>query len=171
MTGATITLPNKLPQNSLVLQWVKDPLLSLVWLRSLLRLRFNPWLGNFSMLWAWPKNGTNKSIHKLPPNSIQYTNNHSVSCPPVCRPVLGKSMTVLHVSLILKGLVDNKTFLRVPVLAQRKQIRLGIKRLRVQSLTLLSRLKIQHCHELWCRSQTQLRSGVTMAVASNGPLA
>ena len=80
-------------------------------------------------------------------------------------------MTVLHVSLILKGLVDNKTFLGVPVLAQRKQIRLGIKRLRVQSLTLLSGLKIQHCHELWCRSQTQLRSGVTMAVAQTGPLA
>ena len=27
-------------------------------------------------------------------------------------------------------------------------------RLQVQSLALLSRLRIRHCHELWCRSQT-----------------
>ena len=25
--------------------------------------------------------------------------------------------------------------------------------------------KIQHCHELWCRLQTQLGSGIAMAVA------
>ena len=30
--------------------------------------------------------------------------------------------------------------------------------MRVQSLVLLSGLKIRHCHELWCRSQTWLRS-------------
>ena len=35
----------------------------------------------------------------------------------------------------------------------------------VQTLALLSRLKIQCCHELWCRWQTQLISGVAVAVA------
>ena len=38
-------------------------------------------------------------------------------------------------------------------------------RTQVQSLTLLSGLKIQHCCELWCRSQTQLGSDVAVAVA------
>jgi len=44
----------------------------------------------------------------------------------------------------------------VPVVAQGKQIQLGIMRLRVRSLASLSGLKIQHCHELWRRSKTQL---------------
>ena len=38
-------------------------------------------------------------------------------------------------------------------------------RMRVQSLTLLSGLRIQHCHVLWCRSQTWLGSGMDVAVA------
>ena len=33
-------------------QWVKDPALSLLWLVLALWLRFDPWLGNFCMLWA-----------------------------------------------------------------------------------------------------------------------
>ena len=42
-------------------QWVKDPALSLQWLRwSLLWLRFGPWPRNFHMLWVWPKQ-TNKT--------------------------------------------------------------------------------------------------------------
>ena len=40
--------------------------------------------------------------------------------------------------------------------------------LQVRSLTLLSRLRIQHCCELWCRLQTWLRSGVGVAVAQAG---
>ena len=32
-----------------MLQWVKDPASSLLW------LRFDPWPGTFRMLWAWPK--------------------------------------------------------------------------------------------------------------------
>ena len=35
----------------------------------------------------------------------------------------------------------------------------------VQSLTLLSGLRIWHCHELWCKSQMWLRSDVAVAVA------
>ena len=53
----------------------------------------------------------------------------------------------------------------VPVVAQRKQIRLGTMRLRVQSLALLGGLRIWRCHELWYRSQTRLESGVAVALA------
>ena len=37
--------------------------------------------------------------------------------------------------------------------------------MRVRSLALLSGLKVQHCLELWYRSQTQLGSGMALAVA------
>ena len=40
-------------------------------------------------------------------------------------------------------------------------------RSQVQSLAPLSGLRIKYCHELQCRSQMQLRSGVTVAVASS----
>ena len=53
---------------------------------------------------------------------------------------------------------------RDPFVAQRKWIWLGIMKLRVQSLPLLSGLRIQHCCELWCRSQARLGSGVAVAV-------
>ena len=42
-------------------------------------------------------------------------------------------------------------------MAQRKRIQLGTMRLWVQSLALISGLRIQCCHELWCRLQTQFR--------------
>ena len=38
-------------------------------------------------------------------------------------------------------------------------------RAQVQSLASLSRLKIWHCPELWCRSETQLRFRMAVAVA------
>ena len=38
----------------------------------------------------------------------------------------------------------------------------------MQSLSLLSGLKIRCCCELWCRSQMRLRSGVAVAVVSAG---
>ena len=46
-------------------------------------------------------------------------------------------------------------------------IQLGAMRLWVQSLALLSGLRIWHCHELWCRSQTQLIFGIAVAVVSS----
>ena len=52
-------------------------------------------------------------------------------------------------------------------MAQRKQIRLGTMRFQVQSLASFSGLRIQHCCELWCRSQTQPGSGIAVAVASS----
>ena len=41
-------------------------------------------------------------------------------------------------------------------------------RLRLQSLALLSELRMQRCRELWCRSQMWLGSGVAVAVAKAG---
>lgn len=41
--------------NSLAVQWVKDPAVSLPPLGSLLWHRFALWPGNFPMLWEWPK--------------------------------------------------------------------------------------------------------------------
>ena len=67
----------------------------------------------------------------------------------------------VEVELSLKKI---QHFLGVPVVAQWKQIRLLSMRMRVQSLALLSGLRIQHCCELWCRSQMWLRSGIAVAV-------
>ena len=39
---------------------VKDLALSLHQLRLLLKLIFDPWPGNFHILWVWPKNNNNK---------------------------------------------------------------------------------------------------------------
>ena len=60
--------------------------------------------------------------------------------------------------------MDRKDMLNgSPLMAQQKGVQLGTMRLWVRSLVLLSRLRIQHCHELWCRLQTLLRSGVAVA--------
>ena len=53
----------------------------------------------------------------------------------------------------------------VPVLAQQKRIRLGTMRFWIQSLALLSGLRIRHCQELWCGSQTRLGSVIAVALA------
>ena len=41
-------------------QWVKDPALSLLWLRLPLQRGFDPWPGNFHMLQVWWKKGKEK---------------------------------------------------------------------------------------------------------------
>ena len=51
----------------------------------------------------------------------------------------------------------------IPVQVQWKQIRLVSVRMLVQSLALLSGLRIWRCHQLWCRSQTWFGSQVAMA--------
>ena len=43
-------------------------------------------------------------------------------------------------------------------------------RTQVQSLALLNGLRIQCCHDLWCRLQTQLKSHITVAVAQGQQL-
>ena len=49
-------------------------------------------------------------------------------------------------------------------MAQQKGIRLGAMRLQVQSLALLSGLRVWCRRELWCRLQMWLGSGVVVAV-------
>ena len=61
-----------------------------------------------------------------------------------------------------------KKNLRVPIVAQWKQIRLVTTRFRVPSLALNSGLRILPCHELWCRWQMWLGSHVVMAVVLAG---
>ena len=56
----------------------------------------------------------------------------------------------------------------VPIVVQQKQIQLGTMSFRVQSLSLLSGLRIRHCHELWCGSQMQLGSCTAVAVVYAG---
>ena len=51
----------------------------------------------------------------------------------------------------------------VPIMVQQKQIWLGTMRFWVQSLASLSGLRIWCYHELWCRSQTWLGSGISVA--------
>ena len=41
-------------------------------------------------------------------------------------------------------------------------------RMQVPSLALLGGLRILCCHELWCRSQTQLRSDIAVALVYAG---
>ena len=61
-----------------------------------------------------------------------------------------------------------ETELGGPIVAQWKRIQLGTMRLWVPSLALLSGLRIRCCRELWYRSQTQLRSRVTVALTHVG---
>ena len=58
------------------------------------------------------------------------------------------------------------------LLAQQKRIQLVTMRLQVQYLTLLSGLRIQRCHDLWCRSQTLLRFYVVVwhRLAATAPI-
>ena len=62
-------------------------------------------------------------------------------------------MLINHAGKIVEG---------VPIVAQWKWISLVSMERQVRSLPSLSGLKIQHCYELWCRSQTRL--GSVMAV-------
>ena len=55
-----------------------------------------------------------------------------------------------------------------PDAAQQKQIGLVSMRMQVRSLACLRGLRIWHCCELWCRLQTQLRSGIAVDVVYVG---
>ena len=58
----------------------------------------------------------------------------------------------------------SKGIIGAPIMVHWKWIQLISIRRRVQSLASLSGLGIQNCRELWCSSQTWLRSWVTVAV-------
>ena len=52
----------------------------------------------------------------------------------------------------VQGTPAFRSVLGAPVVAQGKQIRLVSVSVRVPSLAWLSGLRVQRCHELWCRS-------------------
>ena len=68
------------------------------------------------------------------------------------------------ISCLILLVILKHTFFGVPIIVQQKQIWLGTMRLWVWSLASLSELKIRCCHELWCKLQLGLRSGVAVAV-------
>ena len=47
----------------ILVQWVKNPTLLQLWCRLQLWLGFNPWPGNFHVLWVWPKKKKKKSCY------------------------------------------------------------------------------------------------------------
>ena len=50
----TATIKKSTNRSALVAQWVRDPALVPIWLRSLLWCRFDPWPGNFHVQRARP---------------------------------------------------------------------------------------------------------------------
>ena len=74
-----------------------------------------------------------------------------------------QSIAMVHPDCF-SGLVLIKRDHVVPVVAQQTLIQLVSMRMQVRSLASLSGSGIQRCCEPWCRSQTQLRSSVAVAV-------
>ena len=64
-------------------------------------------------------------------------------------------------------------YVRLPVMAQQKQIWLASMRTKVGSLALLSGLRIWHCHEMWCRSlwYRPVATALTLPLAWEPPYA
>ena len=60
--------------------------------------------------------------------------------------------------------MENVSSLGVLIVAQQKQIQLASMRTKVPSLASIGGLRTRHCHELWCKSQMQLTSGLAVAV-------
>jgi len=86
-----------------------------------------------------------------------------------CKIVIIINITYSSHSKILNSILyDHFNIHRIcsgfPTVVQWKRIQLGTVRLQVRSLASLSGLRIRYCHELWCRSQTRLGSGVAMVV-------
>ena len=69
---------------------------------------------------------------------------------------------MIQMSLFVKQkqtqISKSKQLSGIPVMAQQQRTQLVTMRMWVQSLASLSGLSIQHCHELWYRLQTLLRS-------------
>ena len=79
----------------------------------------------------------------------------------VTRELLSQYFYVLHDHDLVLGSLEIGA--RVPIMVQQKRIWLGTMRWQVWSLASLSGLRFRHCHELWCRSKTQLGSGAAVA--------
>ena len=75
-----------------------------------------------------------------------------------------KAPIILKFLAFIFFLTKKKVDPGVPVMAQQKQIQPGTMRLQVQSLGSLSGLRIPHCRELWCSSQTPLIALIAAAM-------
>ena len=71
---------------------------------------------------------------------------------------------VVHAIIFHSQITFQKRLQGVPAMAQQKCIWQVPMRMQVQSLALLSGLRVGHCCELGCRSQTWLGSGISVAV-------
>ena len=83
-----------------------------------------------------------------------YTQYQHTTCEPLEKKIKKTSM-----SLGCKFAGESRyheTTVGVPIVAQQRRIWLASMRTQVQSLALLSGLRIPRCHELWCRSQMWL---------------
>ena len=60
-----ITHCERVDWSYLVAKQIKDPALSLLWLRSLLWCRFDLWPGNFCMPWVWFKKKVDFMLYEL----------------------------------------------------------------------------------------------------------
>ena len=61
-----------------MVQQIKDPVLSLLWLGSKIRCSFDPWPGNFHMPWAQSKEKKKKA--KILGTCFKYTELYSIFC-------------------------------------------------------------------------------------------
>ena len=66
--------------------------------------------------------------------------------------------------VVLNVQVKNERAVGVPVVAQQLRNLTSIHEDEGSILALLSGLRIQCCHEVWCRSQTRLGSCIAVAV-------
>ena len=72
-------------------QWLRDPVLSLQWLRLLLWCRFDPWLQNVHMLQVWK----NKCIYvylQLFSTTMAAISSHLDSSRPPCLPLCSQQV-------------------------------------------------------------------------------
>ena len=75
---------------------------------------------------------------------------------------MSEKMSLQALGKFISGCL-NFLFSGVPFVAQ-WLTQLGSMRMRVQSLASLSELRIQCCHVLWCRLQSQVRFHVAVAL-------
>ena len=72
--------------------------------------------------------------------------------------------TLVVSTLLVSHLAVKNSAAGVPLVEEWKWVWWGTMGLQVQFLASLSGLRIRHCHELWCRSQMWLGSGIAVAV-------
>ena len=74
------------------------------------------------------------------------------------------SLIILIFLVIIFSFLFKEVPLGVPIVAKWVKNPTGTMRMQIQSLALLSGLRIWSCGELWCGLQTRLRSGIAMVV-------